>query len=432
LPSLFSAFVSHLHTQLFGSFFLLLFPFNFLLFLGEERLGISVRDGFEAVKGDLRSKSLPKWAAIVSRLLFDPETREEAIEAGLLPDLLSVFDEESLIPSLAQSLFWSIQRFSDMDSLKTLVLAADGFKKSASLFARLSPEGQFAALTPFRNFLSRGGDIRRQTIEERGLLRALQSLASIDSSRGIQAYGIILALYSNSPEARNAVIESMGILFSAVKGKNLEKRDAALDCLMEAAAMPEVRPRLLELGAKEVVQPFVDDENSNANFVAVLIIALFSASDVDEKTKAGMNPTSSAVIKKIMGALESFAKAKLEIPTVGKYLCHCKLILLAMRSLATNEANLKELKTQNVVAVLKELLTARRQDLFLEDLTTLQQVRCLLCIYVDLNCLITNFSSLRRPCTLFGLSPLTRIVTTSSLLLVLLIFLDHFRPITRG
>jgi len=70
--------------------------------------------------------------------------------------------------------------------------------------------------------------------------------------------GIILALYSNSADARGTIIEITGILFSAAKGNDVKKRHGALDCLMEAAAMPEVRPRLLEFGCKEVVQPFVE------------------------------------------------------------------------------------------------------------------------------------------------------------------------------
>jgi len=145
-----------------------------------------------------------------------------------------------------------------------------------------------------------------------------------------------------------------------------------------------------------------------------------------------MNPTSPAIVSRIIKALDTLAtSSKINITTAGGYICHCKSILLAMRSLATNEANLKELKTQNVVSMLKELLTARRQDLFLDDLETLEQVRRLLCVSGDLICLLTAFSLLFcRPCTLFGPSPLTRIATTSSLLLGLLILLSHFRPTT--
>ena len=265
-------------------------------------------------------------------------------------------------------------------------------------------------------------------------MNALRSLVNTAAEKLelIGVCGIILALYSNSADARSTVIEITGILFSAVKGNDVKKRHGALDCLMEAAAMPEVRPSLLEFGCKEVVQPFVDDDKSDANFVSVLIIALLSASDVNEKSKAHMNPTSPAIISRIIKALDTFATSSTrEIVTAVSYSCHCKLILLATRSLATNEANLKELKTQKVVFVLKELLTARRQDLFLDDLDTLEQVRCLLCVTGDLICLLTDFSLLfSRPCTLFGPSPLTRIITTSSLLLGLLIFLSHFRPIT--
>ena len=127
--------------------------------------------------------------------------------------------------------------------------------------------------------------------------------------------------------------------------------------------------------------------------MSVLIIALLSASDVNDKSKAHMNPTSPAIISRIIKALHTFAtSSKTTIATVAGYLCSCKLILLATRSLATNEANLKELKTQKVVFVLKELLTARRQDLFLDDLDTLEQVRCLLCVSGYVICLLSVFS----------------------------------------
>ena len=54
--------------------------------------------------------------------------------------------------------------------------------------------------------------------------------------------------------------------------------------------MPEVRSRLLELGCKEVVQPFAEDDKSDANFVSVLITALLFASDVNEKKQNRTEP----------------------------------------------------------------------------------------------------------------------------------------------
>jgi len=340
-----------------------------------------------------------------------------------------VFDEEPLTPEVLEPLFWEFQRFSDVDSLRSLLLTKGGYRKISFSFAKASKVHQSAAVIPFRNLLSRGEEIRKQIAEGKAsLLNTLDSLASIATREGIRASASIVSLFSNSPDSEIAVKE---ILFSAVKGNDLNERNGALDCLMEAAAMPEVRSRLLEFGAKELVQPFAEDDKSDANFVAVLIIALLSASDVNEKNKTDMKPTSPTIISRIIKALDTFAtSSRTEISTTVGYVCRCKLILLATRSLATNEANLKELKTQNVVSVLKELLTARRQNLFLVHSETLEQVRGPFCINVDLNCFITNFSSLRRPCALFGPSPLTRIATTSSLLLGLLIFLSHFRPIT--
>ena len=255
-----------------------------------------------------------------------------------------MFDEEPFPPEVLEPLFWEFQRFSDVDSLRSLLLTKDGYQKIAFSFAKASKVHQSAAVIPFRNLLSRGEEIRKQIAEGKAsLLNTLDSLASIATREGIRASASIVSLFSNSPDSEIAVKE---ILFSAVKGNDLNERNGALDCLMEAAAMPEVRSRLLEFGAKELVQPFAEDDKSDANFVSVLITALLSASDVNEKNKTELNPTSPAIISRIINALNTFTTSpKRAISSIGNSVCYCGLILLATRSLATNEANLKELKT---------------------------------------------------------------------------------------
>jgi len=54
---------------------------------------------------------------------MDPETRQEAIETELISKFISVFDEESLTPEVLETLFLSVQRFSEIDFLKTFILA---------------------------------------------------------------------------------------------------------------------------------------------------------------------------------------------------------------------------------------------------------------------------------------------------------------------
>jgi len=201
-----------------------------------------------------------------------------------------VFDEESLVPEVLELLFLIVQRFSVIDSLKNLVLTEGGYRKIALSLSKVSHKSQCAVVRFFGNTLSRGEDIRKQVTEGKAsLLNALDSLTSVTTEEGIRASGSTLALFSNFPDSENSVIKAKEILFAAMKGNDLPLRNLAFACLTEAA-MPEVRSRLLELGCKEVVQPFVEDDKSDANFVSVLITALLFASDVNEKKQNRTEP----------------------------------------------------------------------------------------------------------------------------------------------
>jgi len=145
-----------------------------------------------------------------------PETRQEAIEAGLISGFISVFDEESLTPEVLETLFLSVQRFSEIDFLKTFILAEGVCRKIALSFSNASKAHRSAALGPFRNLLSRGEDIRKQVAEGKDiLLNALRSFVSVNAEELIGVCGIILALYSNSSDARSTVTETTGILFGS-------------------------------------------------------------------------------------------------------------------------------------------------------------------------------------------------------------------------
>ena len=147
----------------------------------------------------------------------------------MISGFISVFDEESLTPDVLENLFRIVHRFSEIDSLKTLVLAEGGYRKIAVSFSNASKAHQSATVSQFRNLLLRGDDMRKQLAEGKDiLLNALRSFVSVDAEELIGVCGIILALYSNSPDARSTVIETTGILFSAVKGNDAKKRNWAL------------------------------------------------------------------------------------------------------------------------------------------------------------------------------------------------------------
>ena len=273
-------------------------------------------------------------------------------------------------------LAWNLATLSQVDSIKRLLLGLRGYEKLATIFVNGSTEVRTAILKPLRNMLVYGPEVRSQIAQGHPkLMEALVALATADSSSLTRVAGVILALGPMLPDAAEPVKAANKILLSAFKGFNQEMRHSAWDCLTDDAGMPEVRPILLEIGVKELVQPYADDSKSEANFSAVLIIALLSASDVSANTETGTKPTAPGIIRRIIEALDTFCTgSEVVFPTLPGFSIHCGMLFLALRSLATNEANQKELKNQNVAAVLKKLLKARRQNLFLDNTDPLVEV----------------------------------------------------------
>jgi len=135
-----------------------------------------------------------------------------------------------------------------------------------------------------------------------------------------------------------------------MKKKQKIKKRSALDCLVKASSIDSSRKILLELGTKQIVQPFVDNPKSELWFVGCLIQALLSASDTNnnenENSKDNNNvSTSPIVLKKIIESLNTFATTiAMKIDTMPGYNARCSIIAIAIRSLATNESNLHELQ----------------------------------------------------------------------------------------
>ena len=333
-----------------------------------------------------KSTSTHQRSKLVSRLLLDAETRQEAFKAGLVSIFLGFLDIETLANDMAAE----FADFSLQDSLKNALINEQGYQKLAAYFVKKPTSWKKISLGPLRNMLSHAVDIRKQFCQgQPGLLEVFRSLGIESTLDGISVCGIILALSPNFSDTAGVVQAVKETLFSAVTGDHLENKNMSLDCLMEAAAMPDVRPNLLKLGVKELLQPFVDDVSSASNFVSVLIIALLSASDVNASTPSGNTPTSPMIIFRIIAALRTFATGTAaEVQTVPGFVANCKLILMALRSLATNEANLQELKSQDVVSVLKELLHAREGDLFRESVETLEEAtKVVWTLSFDKNCM---------------------------------------------
>jgi len=291
----------------------LAFFFSFFL-SGTEKTKVTVKDDLEAViKFDLVKTPLPRWMALATRLLVDDETRGQALEAKLHLKMIKII-EKTVDAQALTVLLWNIVQLTHVFQLKKVLVAEGMYTKLA-----------FAFSLP-------------------------------------------------TPAAAQASASTKDYIVSAVLSGDLWRRDAALDFLMEAAAIVEMRPMLVRYGVKDIVMPFATDLSSDANFVAVLILALLSASDVSDTAEKGTNPAPPGVIKRMIEALNGLANSKeTHIPTVGGYRAHVRLILIATRSLATNESNLRELKNLDFVTKLRALFLNRREDIFHSHIENLEE-----------------------------------------------------------
>jgi hypothetical protein len=143
-----------------------------------------------------------------------------------------------------------------------------------------------------------------------------------------------------------------------------------LNCIQAISTMDNARPVLVASGMVAALQGFATNPTSDKGFVAALIIALLAATDNVIATPSSTpgaikplvesKPTPENVISQIINGVKSFCVApRTNQETMRGYSVDCKTILIALRSLATNEANIKALKDANIAQIMYELLSNR-------------------------------------------------------------------------
>jgi len=155
-----------------------------------------------------------------------------------------------------------------------------------------------------------------------------------------------------------------------------------LDILMEAAATSNARSFVVQMGAKDLLASFVQDSSSPHHFVASLIIALISSSEALIRSSPDLelipvrtDPISAAAITQMIGSLKDFTTStKTDVYHSDGFVAHCKIILLAISSLATNEIDLKALKKADIVNLMIDFMIKRKSDFLDHSAETLEQV----------------------------------------------------------
>jgi len=310
-------------------------------------------------------------------LAEDPETREFTIRQGLFETFLNSLP--TVNGDFLEACAWLCENLSTIDAVKNELLRLDGFTKITQCFLKTTYFFQSTLVLPLRAMLNRGPLIRETVAQGCGseLIDCLQKLLE-DPHRPwicIEAAGFILMLAGFFPKSKTVADAAQKVIFPNLADEDEGNSFSSLDCLMLAATAETSRPVLLSLGAKKYLAPLMQRPESQKGFTACLISALLAASDMSDTSETGSEPTFPVVIKQVVKAMNTLATTSIKwVTTVEGYMAESREILIAIRSLATNEANLKELKDAKVVSILTDLLRNRKVDLFQENFDSLEQV----------------------------------------------------------
>jgi len=313
--------------------------------------------------------------ASLGELLANPGSRSKAIESMLI----DIFSSQlaSYPPEIITACFWVLDPLSQVDAIKKAFAASFTYPRLYSSFLRAFPEEKGMAI-PAWKLLSKGDDILTSLSSELpNLPGSLQTLSEglEPAETLLDVLGMLLDLsgyYDSHQEAFKLAKEET---FKRVLGKDKYLRNRALNRLMMAAAIDQSRPVMVAMGTKSLVSSFLDDPSSEHGFLACMVLALISASDQGEEREKGKGhgkgkgkekgrhehgggsevaedetSVSFEVVQQVLKIFDSFANKPLkEVHVTYRLVVYCDTVLIALRSLATNEANLRLLKEADLV-----------------------------------------------------------------------------------
>jgi len=279
-----------------------------------------------------------------------------------------------------EAFFWTLSTVSSIlnDELTIVFKNVGGMDALVNSFVQSPKDIQKNLLTPIM-YMAISYLFRDRLGKNSEFLKSLTNfLDEDDIDLTLNVAGIILSLagYISNKEIVKTALENK--IFPIIRNNQSSKgyMDKILDCLMRASSIDTSKSVLLEFGTKEIIQPFVDDENSPYHFISCVIQAFLSSNDINQNNEFGSNPISPKVISKILDVVDTFIEAQSYIYADGFFLI-CYHVLKAIGSLARNEANMKELKNNGIVKKIIEFIKSRKDNLLkisektIEELSTL-------------------------------------------------------------
>jgi len=320
-------------------------------------------------------KDFFKALTAFSDILVDPRTRPAALQSSLL---------SAFVLSLPKRTAKDIEVCGwNLDSLSKIEEVRKAFREAhvySSLFSQMEKhllaEGiSFATMV---SMITRDPEGVIQICKEvpslfSSLPHAIKSLSKEEEGKKTMYAGMLLVLLGHSQAHPLGYEASMSQMASSLKDEKL--RDTALTFLMYPASTDASRHLLVSMGFREILIPLAADKERSLGSMAGLVLALLAASD-DGKEEEERRPTPSETIDRVLDQLRAFDQsAVLFVATfAGGFYAECKYFLIALRSIATNEANLKQLREKEATSLILDLFKNRRDNLLLADPLNLEEV----------------------------------------------------------
>jgi len=346
---------------------------------------VSTEEEIEFAIGRLTDRSNKEYReglGATRDLLEEQTSRRQALQSDLLRVYANSLTAER--SSFGGLFFRALAALSIIDQVKLELLSLGSYAHFASSFASWQKSDQLPAAKYLRLTLTKGWEIRDQILSQFPLFPEHLHTLLKEGALGkfeLDVAGCLLILAGHLPDSP-AVSFALNHVIGAVlqKGSQPGKQlgedtevlvGRALDCLMFACEVQESRRDLFKMGVMEMVRPFLNNPDSPEAFVACLIGSLLSASDDNQKA----DTLAPLWVSRVIECLQTFASKPIKnLPTTKRNNVLCSTVLVALRSMATNEANMAKIKEYKTEEVVLSLISNRKNDIFQDNEDALEQV----------------------------------------------------------